>query len=187
MQANVLCPPRSVPGLLVALGCAASLTLVACAPGRIADGLFTNAEAGYRVPLPSPGWTIASLPEADLVLRWPDEPAAMAIATACGAPAEGPLPSLQRHLFFGLRDRDVTARAERSVDGVPALQTTLTATLEGQPVEVSAIVVRRDGCVFDLMYVAEPRAFPRHLPAFERLVAGWRFLRSAGEPPGSSP
>src|SRR3990170_4421158 len=129
MQANVCCPPRSVPGLLVALGCAASLTLVACAPGRIAEGLFTNPEAGYRVPLPPPGWSLAPLPEADLVLRWPDGPAAMAIATACGGPAEGPLPSLERHLFFGLRDREVTARAERFVDGVPGLQTTLTATL----------------------------------------------------------
>lgn len=187
MQAKALHSRRNVPGFLVALGCVAPFTLAGCAPGRIADGLFTNEAAGYRVPLPSPGWTVAALPEADLVVRWPDGPAAIAIATRCGTPAEGPLPSLERHLFFGLRDQAVAAKAERSVDGVPALQTTLTATLEGEPVEVSAVVLRRAGCVFDLMYVAEPRVFPRHFPAFERLVAGWRFLRPAGDPPGSSP
>ena len=181
---------RKLPGVwcaLVTLGCAASLALGGCAPGRIAGGLFTNEQAGYRVQLPPPAWAVSARPEADLVLRRTDGPATIAIATRCGSPAEGPLPSLSRHLFFGLRDREIAARAERSVDGVPALQTTLVATLEGQPVEISAVVLRRDGCVFDLMYVAAPELFPEHLPAFEGVVAGWRFLRPASDPPGASP
>ncbi len=179
-----------LPGVwcaLVTLGCAASLALGGCGPGRIAGGLFTNEQAGYRVPLPPPAWAIAARPEADLVLRRTDGAATIAIATRCGPPADGPLPSLSRHLFFGLRDREIAAGAERSVDGVPALQTTLVATLEGRPVAVSAVVMRRDRCVFDLMYVAAPEVFPEHLPTFEGIVAGWRFLRPAGDLPAASP
>jgi hypothetical protein len=186
MPATILRPPQGVPRALVALGCLASLGLGGCAPGRIAGGYFTNEQAGYRIPVPAAGWVPAPEGGADLVLRRSDGPASIAVATTCGPPAEGPLASLGRHLFFGLRDRAIVARSERSLDGVVALQTTLAATLEGQPVEVSAVVLRRDQCLFDLMYLAAPAIFPRHLPAFEALVAGWRFVRPAGEPAGAA-
>ena len=48
------------------------------------------------------------------------------------------------------------------------------ATLDGAPVELDAWVLKKDGCVYDLVYAAPPSRFAAGAPAFARFVAGFR-------------
>lgn len=67
---------------------------------------------------------------------------------------------------------DITLRTEKSltVSKTPALQTTVRGKLSGEPMMLDIVVLKRGGCVYDLMYVARPSAFETQRPDFSRFV-----------------
>ena len=87
------------------------------------------------------------------------------------ATEERDLKAYTDQLFLGIRE--VTHREEKSsvVQGVPALETTLTGKVDGEMTEIRSVVVRRGECVYDLMYVARPEHFPANEADFAQFVA----------------
>ncbi len=77
-------------------------------------------------------------------------------------------------LFLGVSD--VTAREEQdiTIDGSPALQTTLEGTLNGERVRFRTVVTRKRNCVYDLVFVSRPKYFERDLPTFTAFVSSLR-------------
>jgi hypothetical protein len=51
------------------------------------------------------------------------------------------------------------------------------AQLDGREVQLHSYVVRRDGCIYDMVYFANPQDYVRGEPSFARMVAGFRFLQ----------
>ncbi|MGH7360983.1 MAG: hypothetical protein ACREJI_05165, partial [Candidatus Methylomirabilales bacterium] len=102
-----------------------------------------------------------------------------AVAASC-PPAEEAEPAiLTRHLFFGLRQRELLRQERVSVDGATGLQTLLSARVGGTPVLVQSVVVRRGNCLYDLLAVARPEAAAGGEAAFGAFLHGWQFLRGA--------
>ncbi len=56
-----------------------------------------------------------------------------------------------------------------------ALRTTVRANLDGGDVMIEYLVLKKNGCLFDLTYIAVPRVFEQHLPAFDAVVEGFAF------------
>lgn len=81
------------------------------------------------------------------------------------------LQTLTNLLFLGMTD--MTHREERGIEiqKTPALETTIQGKLNGEPMRFRTIVLRRDRCVYDLVYMARPKFFPRHEEDFARFVA----------------
>jgi hypothetical protein len=68
---------------------------------------------------------------------------------------------------------NVTLRNETSVtlQGMPGLETTILGVINGEKVEIRAVVFRRKTCIFDLLYVSRPGSFALHESAFTHFVA----------------
>jgi hypothetical protein len=142
----------------------------ATATGRIENGMFYSAK-GYRVTLPSAGWTVEAGQRADLALRAEARGGGMVVdATCSGRESTRPLDVLARHLTFGLTRRDVLENGTARVDGREAAHSVVRGLAEGRPVTVEALVMRAEPCVHDFLYVAPSEAFDAGRPAFRALV-----------------
>lgn len=144
-----------------------------CATGQVVDGIYRDAAQGYQVRLPAAPWIASPLDGAALSFRDPDLQAAMALQVNCTAPEAGELRWVARHLFFGLQDRQIQTQEGLRLHDVDSVRTRLLARLDGRPVEGEGVTLRRQGCLYDFMYVAPPAAFEQGQPDFEAFVESW--------------
>lgn len=93
-------------------------------------------------------------------------------AISCGDADDVPLDVLTTHLLLGIEGRRERARQEFVLDGRAALRTQLDAQLDGVPVALDLIVLKKDGCTVDLYLVAPRPAFDERRLDFERFVRG---------------
>lgn len=92
----------------------------------------------------------------------------------CGQAADDvPLASLTQHLFLDFTERAVEEQVVVPLDGREAMHTVLTAKLDGVPMRYDAWVLKKDGCVYDLLYFAPSDTFERGRSAFTGLVQGF--------------
>jgi len=147
-----------------------ALVAAGCSAGRIESGVYYSSK-GYQVSLPPSGWSVKRGGAADLELQRVTPPGGMlADATCEGKETRRPLDVLTRHLTFGLKERVVEEGGPLTVGGRPAQRAVLRGSMDGTPVEVEAIVVKGDQCVYDFLYVAPPEAFESGREDFRAFV-----------------
>ncbi len=91
-----------------------------------------------------------------------------------------PLVALKNHLFLQFTDREVHTEEVVPFDGREALHTELTAKLDGVPMRYDVWVLKKDGCVFDLLYAAPPEQFASGHGTFQRMVDGFATVEREG-------
>ncbi len=81
------------------------------------------------------------------------------------------LRSLTNLLLLGLSE--ITHRHEKELTLLsgPALETTVQGLLSGSKIAMKTIVLKRQRCVYDLLYMASPSHFPENEKDFSRFVA----------------
>lgn len=87
------------------------------------------------------------------------------------------LEELTEDLFLGIQKRGPLISKNTEVDGAQALESTVHAAQKSDPtseVRIRAVVLRKSGCTFDIMYIAKPAVFENLLPDFERFLKGFR-------------
>jgi hypothetical protein len=89
-----------------------------------------------------------------------------------------PLKALTRQLLIGYTDRQIVEQRTMMLDGREALRTRVEARLDGVPMMLDLVVLKRNGCIFDLSYAAPPPAFERGSADFARFVDGFADARS---------
>lgn len=97
-----------------------------------------------------------------------------------------PLSTLTRHLLIGYTDRRIEEQRTLSLDGREALRTRVSAKLDGVPMTLDLLVLKRNGCIFDLSYAAPPDAFARGAGDFTRFVDGFADVRAAAASRGGA-
>ena len=150
--------------------------LTGCATGRAPHGLYRDEVNGFQVQLPRNGWQVTESPGAALALRDTRSQARMAVAVSCPEQETGPLPALVRHLFFGIRQVKQVRQERILLDGAEGLDTMITGRWEGAPVQIRSVVIRRQDCLYDLLYVAPSDAFGVRSADFDRFLNSWQFL-----------
>lgn len=123
--------------------------------------------------LPPARWQPISLDGAGLAFRAPALDAGMSLRVDCDEPESGPLSAVARHLFFGLVDKETETREVVRVADAGGIRTRLRARLEGRPVTVEGVTVRRGPCLYDFAYVAPPQRFDEGRPDFEAFLRSW--------------
>lgn len=168
--------PRLLPGLLATV-----LLLAACGGGgSLRDGVYRDAEATYRLEPPAGGWERIEFSDNDLA--WTDgKGSVISVNAVCEGHGDASLKVLTDHLLLGFEDRHVIEREELRLDGRGALRTRANASLDGVPVELELTLVKKDGCVYDLIYTAPAGRFGVHAADYRRLVRSF----SAGD--GAAP
>jgi hypothetical protein len=166
-----------------ALSVASALLAAACATTGSFDGsVYHGHYASFRVaPLP-PTWHRLSLAAADLAFRDERHEASILVNSRCAtADRDAPLLTLTEHLIIGTTDRKITREENLPFDAREARHTVLTARLDGVTMAYDIFVLKKDGCVFDMVYVAPPDASGAGGTAdFEQFVSGFHTVPGAG-------
>ena len=158
--------------VLAAEGCAHSESFDA--------GVFRKGEVAVHLgPLPA-GWRRVDVEGADLAFRDDAREGSTLFDVRCGRrDDDAPLAALTMHLVMGTTERQFDVQETIPFDGREALHSRLRAKLDGVPMEYEIYVMKKDGCVYDIVYVASPEHFAEGTGDFERFACGVHTLSSA--------
>lgn len=165
------------------------LCLAACggASVRSFDGtVYRDGPIAFRVPPKPASWRSVEVTDASLAYR--DEPhaASILVNARCHRPDEGtPLVALTNHLLMGSTAREVVSQQTEPFDGREALHTRMRAKWDGVPIALDIYVAKKDGCIYDFVYMGEPNAFEAGSRDFEAFVQGFHTLPGSGTVSGS--
>lgn len=156
--------------------------VLACGASASFDGaVFRGQYVSFRLSPVPPTWHRIALPAADSAFRDDAHEASILINSRCtSADWDAPLLSLTEHLIIGTTDRHVTREETLPFDGREARHTLLRARLDGVPMAYDIFVMKKDGCVFDLVHVAPPATADAGATEFDRFVQGFHTLPGAG-------
>jgi hypothetical protein len=135
----------------------------------------------FRMPLPPPTWKRISVSHASLSFRDDVHDASILINGRCTSlDGDTPLVALTNHLVMGTTERDVKSQGVEPFDGREALHTRLEAKLDGVPFAFDIFVLKKDGCVYDFVYVATRDAIESGAPEFAQFVRGFHTIAGSG-------
>ena len=146
----------------------------ACLPKgvRLAHRMEGRYELGT---LTDGGWERVQPGGADYAWWNPSQQATIYGDSNCGSRfADVRLDSLARHLRNGLRDVEELETRTTTLDGREARYSVWRGTLDGLSVQIAAVVLNKDTCTYDLIYLAPPATFGAGLDAFDRVLQGFR-------------
>jgi hypothetical protein len=155
--------------LVLALVGAAS---VGCAPQRLRDGVYHGKRTTYRLGPLGPAWQRHES-QADLAFFQPQLDAMIMVNTECPAAHDPPLQVAANTLLIGFTDRQVVSEATVLLAGREALHRQLRAKLDGQLLVVEVFVLKKNDCLYDLVYLSPPETAARGREEFDRFVAGF--------------
>jgi hypothetical protein len=152
-----------------------SLALVSCASptGRLRDGRFMDADVSYTVAPPDDGWRELRLPTADAA--WHNEALAtvLLVSSHCEGVADSPLEGLTSDLLMGMTDREIVSQERVPSSQREAMVSVATGKLDGVARKLALFVLKKDGCVYDIVLDANPQHFDGARAVFDRVVASF--------------
>jgi len=153
-----------------------ALALAGCASSGFDGNVYHDDDVRFRVgPVPS-AWRKLEVEDSRLAFRDDSANATVAVNGRCGLDGDDvPLTSLTQHLFLQFTERAQISQAKVSLDGREALRTELSAALDGVKKNYLVYVLKKNGCVYDFMYIA-PDSAPGSRAEFERFVQGFAAL-----------
>ncbi|MCG3172738.1 MAG: hypothetical protein GMKNLPBB_00893 [Myxococcota bacterium] len=161
-------------GMIFAL----TAVLAACAHRpSFEDNVYRDGRVAYRVGPLGEGWERVGIEDGQLAFRHAQGGGILAQAT-CDGMDDVSLDVLTNHLLFGVEERKELARQTLTLDGRAALRTQVSGMVDGVPVLLDLVVLKKDGCTYDMHLVAGDRDFPLRRPDFERFVAGFARVRA---------
>lgn len=183
----IVCPPRgplqragaSERRIVCAIGLSSALWAVtACSNSSLQGNLFRQGDVAFRVgPIPENWRPIEQEVEGELAsFAFRDERGGVTVGAAGRCHRDGddvPLRSLTQHLYIGFSDREVHAEEEFLLDGRAALRTEMTASLDGVPKQFVFVVLKKDGCVYDMWRIADR---PTDSGDFDGFVRGFQVV-----------
>ena len=85
-----------------------------------------------------------------------------------------------RSMVRDFTEREIKKQETVPFDGREAMHTVLDAKLDGVAMSYDVWVLKKDGCVYDLLYLAPRASFARGRGKFELLVRGFATVNQSG-------
>jgi len=157
--------------------------LAACGGARAFDGTtYRRGPVAFKVPPAPATWRAIDVPDATLAFR--DEPHDASILVNARCVQRGtdvPLAALRNHLLAGTTEREIELEETLPFDEREAMHTRLVAKLDGVPMRYDTWVLKKDGCVYDFVFVASPEKAVGGEAAFDQFVRGFSTLPRGGD------
>lgn len=133
-------------------------------------------EATYRFGLPGDGW--APLKQKGTQVAWFNAglDAVILLDSQCESHGDSTLEQFTDHLRIDFRHWEVKSQEPGTLAGRDAVHSVVVASIDGGPqTQLELWVTKKNGCLFDLEYIASPGNFERGRADFARVVAGFEF------------
>ncbi len=144
------------------------------------EGVYRDGQVAFRLqPLPS-DWHPIHVTDADLVFRDAAHEASVLVNGRClPETADTPLSSLTEHLIMGTTERQFSTEETVPLDSREARHSMLKAKLDGVLMSYDIFVMKKNGCVYDLVYVGDPAKMQAGIPAFEQFARGFHTVEGS--------
>lgn len=132
-----------------------------CSTSHFDGRVFRRDDVAFRLEHVPPTWRSIEINDTALAFRDDENASTVAINGRCGKDAEDvPLRSLTQHLFLQFTERRLEEQELVPLDGREALRTEMTAKLDGVEKYFHVVVLKKDGCVYDFLQIADQPADP---------------------------
>ncbi len=156
------------------LGATALCLLAGCATTGLSGGVFTKPDVQYRIGAPEEkSWRPVAFADNDLAWARNGSGQLIAANATCQGHEDPPLDVLTTHLLLGFTERQKLSEKLERLDGREALRTVWRARLDGVPVELELVVLKKNGCVHDFTLIAPPDQRMVAKSAFEKVLASF--------------
>ncbi|MFT3773301.1 MAG: hypothetical protein QM820_48600 [Minicystis sp.] len=156
--------------LLASAGCSAGLS----------GDVFQGENFAFRIGPLGEGWKRIPASHTSLAFRDDADGGTIVVNGRCGVDGEDvPLEALTQHLFLRFTEREILEQAVVPFDHREAMRTVIRAKLDGVPMKFAVWVLKKDGCVYDLAYMASPARFDRGAADFDRFARGFSTVNHA--------
>lgn len=155
---------------------------LSCAGNGLTGNVYRGDGFAFSVVEPRGAWRRIQASEAALAYRNDQVRGSILINARCGLDGDDvPLVSLTQHLFLQFTEREIDTQEVVPFDGREAMHTVMNAKLDGVPMRYDVWVLKKDGCVYDLLYLAPAGGFDAGRGAFEDLVRGFATVEVTDE------
>jgi len=156
----------------------AAFALLGCGASSAFDGeVYRDSTIAFRVPHVPTEWRGIRVSDAKLAFRDESREASVLVTARCNVASDDvPLASLTQQLVMGTTEREYLKEEVVPFDGREAMHAVLRAKLDGVRMQYDVYVMKKDNCVYDLVYVAPPSTFDAGAPSFESFASGFRSL-----------
>jgi hypothetical protein len=136
-----------------------------------------RAQTTYAFGLPGGEWRPlrTRLPEIQVAWIHPGYAGVIELHAACDDQGDSSLEQYTDHLRIDWTDWQVESQSREQIAEREALRTVVMASLDGVPRKNELVVLKKNGCLFDLRYSADPARFDLGRKDFARVVGGFRF------------
>ena len=83
------------------------------------------------------------------------------------------LKALGQELFLGLHQVEILTERNLKVSRVDAYEMTIKGLLQQTPLMMRVVLLQKDACSYDLIYISDPLEFKNHEEDFNRFVAAF--------------
>lgn len=161
--------------LPLARGLLAGLALLASAcAGHLSNGVFSGGATRYRIGEVPSTWALLPMQGCDIAFLARDSPHAVSINATCADHSDPSLEVLTRHLLMGFTDEATLTQGRQQLDGREALRSHVIARLDGVPVELILVVMKKDRCVYDFTYLSPVGRLDERISTFEQILRNFR-------------
>jgi hypothetical protein len=147
------------------------LSLSACHWGFRPD----PAEGRYRTGEPTTPWKKVPPGSADKAWVNADDSAAIYADSNCGRRySDESLEGMLDHLTAGIAQGDPIDEQQLRLADREALIRIWQASLDGVSLQLGALILKRNDCIYDVLYIAPEASFERNWAEFERVFQGFQ-------------
>ena len=143
---------------------------------RSAPGDKVGHEATFSFGLPPSDWKPAKEKGAQVLWVHESMPAVIHLDAQCEMHGDSSLESFTDHLRIDFREWKVLSQEAMMIAGRDAVHTVVLAEIDGGvETQMELIVFKKNGCLFDLQYIAAPSVFESGRAAYQQVVADFTF------------
>jgi hypothetical protein len=151
--------------------------LAACGGSTLKGSVYRGDGLAFRLGEAPPTWQRIPVTNTRLAFRDEGAEATVLVNGRCGKDGDDvPLLALTQHLFISFTEREILEQTIVPMDGREAMHTVMRAKLDGVPKMFDAYVLKKDGCVYDLVGIWAVDKFETHRAAFESFATGFHTL-----------
>jgi len=154
------------------MGCALfmlSVTQACKTTGVLENNAFKKRDLTYQIGTPKNSWRRLFVEDADLAWINQNEDSAILVNSQCKDIKDLPLKALTVQLLIGMTEQNLISQTAKPSAGREALETILTAKIDGVLRKLNIFVFKKDGCVYDIVFSAPPQTYNKEVFAYEEV------------------
>lgn len=142
-----------------------------------ANGVVKTKKGFYEVGVLSEEWEREKVNSYSIIhFRNPSLKSSISTDAFCDdAYDDAPLPMLTMHLQSVVGPRQLVSEKEFMLDQRSAFRSIAQGKMDGVPVILDTVVVKKNKCLFDFLLVADPAFYPKAKGDFEKFFNGFRY------------